>query len=167
MPEKASDNMEFSLKAHSRVIVFAAMVPLTIMAYLAAAIALEGAFCGPSTFKAGALGSTVNLQIGVGGIVFSSVILLFRANDRIAKRKLTQPFSTVRAIAKNDYLCVTALCYCLLLCSAAWTNYLQSYYCVSSSGILVRPNAYTEPRALTWDNVEIVRAQCGKSIRGR
>ena len=172
MLEKASkgpvtDKTEFSLKAHSRVIAFAATVPLTIVAYLAAAIALEGTFCGPSVFKAGPMGSAVNLEIGVGGIVLASMILLLRSSDRIGKRKLTQPFFTVRAIAKNDYLCVAALCYCLLLCSAVWTNYLQSYYCVSENGILVRPNAYSAPRTLTWDDVEIVRAQCGKTIRGR
>jgi hypothetical protein len=113
------------------------------------------------------MGSAVNLEVGVGAIVLAFPILLLRSSDRIGKRRPMQPFSTIRAIAKNDCLCVAALCYCLLLCSAAWTNYLQAYYCVYSNGILVRPNASTASRLLNWADVGIIRAQCGKTIRGR
>lgn len=147
-------------------IAFALAAPFVIAAYMTSAIALEAFFCPPTAWKTGALGSVASLQAGVFLIVVCVAILVIRTSNRIAERKLSPTFALLRTIAKNDYYCVTAMLYSLLIIAALWINYWQSYYCVGPSGIVVRTGITAPPHATLWDDVKAVQARCAITKSG-
>ena len=121
---------------------------------------MEAFFCPRPIWKSGTLASVVSLQVSVLLIVMCVAIMVIRTSSRINERKLSPVFALLRSIAKNDYYCVTTMLYALLIVSATWINYGESYYCVGPSGILVRPSVIAAPRAWGWDDVKIVSAHC-------
>jgi hypothetical protein len=155
------------LSPRSRVLIYVLgpMFILGLGAYVTLPLVLHGALCPPGTFKAGPMSSIFWLGVGVFLIIACATILLVRGGTRFPDAGSPQKLTPIRALQKDKIIYLIVVFFGLLVSAVIWWSSLESYYCVTTDKILLHPSAFEPSRAMTWDDVRLVRAECER-IKG-
>ena len=121
---------------------------------------LDGAFCPANTFNHGYTGSVMSLVAGFGLSTFSCFHLLFGLAPRWDDKPVLKiAFLDILSHTHKIAFAITMLSG-VTIAGIIWWNFIQSYYCVTPTKILIRPSALEPVQSSTWDDVRVVGAHC-------
>ena len=87
-----------------------------------------------------------------------------RYGTRFPPNQPPRPHSAIFVLPHAQVAIIVAM-----LCGVSaliWVNYLESYYCVTPDQILVKTGLLNSTKSKGWQDVRVVRAECGHGRNG-
>jgi hypothetical protein len=156
-------NAQLSEKAKFVGFIGSVVLLLFSTAYLMLPRLLQQRLCPPMTIWSESSGSLAVIAFGVVLIMIVAFIPVVRYGTRFAANqppRVQQPDSAIFVFPRWQ-VAITAAMLCGMS-ALIWVNNLESYYCVSLNRILIRTGLLSPEKLTSWQEVRIVRAECGR-----
>jgi hypothetical protein len=150
MPKTAAPSQTPALLAG----MLCAIVLILIVAFR---VLIQATRCPASTFRYDSMGGTTSLIFGL--LIAMVSISFLMVNGIVLRPKLTTTSGRPAGRRHRLLFPLVGLCGFLASCPLLAMS-VESYYCLTSTTVLLHPSLFGSPRLLSWNDVRTVEATC-------